>query len=473
MGTMSESRDNQAYMARLLPLSLSVIVAAGVIAGPVNASGHTACESSIEQVVVSGVTHTVETISKVGTCTWAVPANVSSVDIRLVGGGGGGGGGDSTVNGRSGGGGGAGGFVSDALEVKVAAGATINFAVGAAGAFGVGSSADGTLATNGAVGGNSSFAVSSPVLFGFASGGTGGIAASRGAGKAGIAGDGGNYDATLSGGLGKLRQGGSGGSSLSTGSLSPDVNVGFSYTGFSLSPRVLSSGGGGGDLAQFGATGAEPGSGGGGGRGSLATVTENAGFDGFAGRDGLVMVRYVVKPTTPAPAPEVPTVVPVDLVVDSAGTAGSSAKATGSNLNTLTQIKVGGVVVGFEVVGSSVIFSLPNLATGNYSVEFYTGVDKLLLKSSIQIVGSSVTNSAKKVNAGSFKGFVAIYASGYEGQRLSAKVGNDWVVVPRITNNQQNGGLFRVVEFTGAGYTLNVPIYIDRVLIETITVTTK
>ncbi|PWL21095.1 MAG: hypothetical protein DCO81_05820 [Candidatus Aquiluna sp. XM-24bin5] len=73
-----------------------------------------------------------------------------------------------------------------------------------------------------------------------------------------------------------------------------------------------------------------------------------------------------------------------------------------------------------------------------------------------------------KVNAGSFKGYVAIYAKGYEGKRLSAKVGADWVVVPTLASNFE-----RVVEFTGAGYTIAVRIYIDRVLVDTITVTTK
>ena len=73
-----------------------------------------------------------------------------------------------------------------------------------------------------------------------------------------------------------------------------------------------------------------------------------------------------------------------------------------------------------------------------------------------------------KVNAGSFKGYVAIYAKGHEGKRLSAKVGNDWVVVPALASN-----FVRVVEYTGAGYTIAVRIYIDRVLVDTITVTTK
>ena len=76
--------------------------------------------------------------------------------------------------------------------------------------------------------------------------------------------------------------------------------------------------------------------------------------------------------------------------------------------------------------------------------------------------------SATKVNAGSFKGYVALYAKGYAGQRMSAKVGKDWVVVPALASNFE-----RVVEFTGAGVDVAVRIYIDRVLVDTINLTTK
>ena len=82
--------------------------------------------------------------------------------------------------------------------------------------------------------------------------------------------------------------------------------------------------------------------------------------------------------------------------------------------------------------------------------------------------GGDAGSDDVKVNAGSFKGYVAIYAKGHEGKRLSAKVGNDWVVVPALASN-----FVRVVEYTGAGYTIAVRIYIDRVLVDTITVTTK
>ena len=74
----------------------------------------------------------------------------------------------------------------------------------------------------------------------------------------------------------------------------------------------------------------------------------------------------------------------------------------------------------------------------------------------------------RKLNAGSFKGYVALYAKGYEGKRFTAKVGKDWVVRESLESD-----FVRIVEFTGAGYTINVRMYIDRVLEKTITVTTK
>jgi len=76
--------------------------------------------------------------------------------------------------------------------------------------------------------------------------------------------------------------------------------------------------------------------------------------------------------------------------------------------------------------------------------------------------------AATKVNAGSFKGYVAVYAKGYKGQRLSAKVGKDWVIVPALASD-----FVRIVEFTGAGVDVAVRIYIDRVLVDTINLTTK
>ena len=74
-----------------------------------------------------------------------------------------------------------------------------------------------------------------------------------------------------------------------------------------------------------------------------------------------------------------------------------------------------------------------------------------------------------KVNAGSFKGYVAIYAKGHEGKRLSAKVGKDWIVIPELASRFE-----RVVDFIGqAGVELEVRIYIDRKLEDTIEMVTR
>jgi len=86
----------------------------------------------------------------------------------------------------------------------------------------------------------------------------------------------------------------------------------------------------------------------------------------------------------------------------------------------------------------------------------------------VKAVTVGAVASATKVNAGSFKGYVAVYAKGYKGSRLSAKVGKDWVIVPALASD-----FVRIVEFTGAGVDVAVRIYIDRVLMDTINLTTK
>jgi hypothetical protein len=54
---------------------------------------------------------------------------------------------------------------------------------------------------------------------------------------------------------------------------------------------------------------------------------------------------------------------------------------------------------------------------------------------------------------------------------MSAKVGNDWVVVPSI--QAATNDLFRAVEFVGAGVDISVRLYSDRVLVATIPLLTK
>ena len=118
------------------------------------------------------------------------------------------------------------------------------------------------------------------------------------------------------------------------------------------------------------------------------------------------------------------------------------------------------------------LITAPNdKGTAELTVSVPANTDIVAVSQSVG-VGQAAASADQKVNAGSFKGYVAVYARGYEGQRLSAKVGNDWVIVDPIVNNQ-GGDLHRTVEFTGAGVDIAVRIYIDRVLVDTINLTTK
>jgi hypothetical protein len=121
------------------------------------------------------------------------------------------------------------------------------------------------------------------------------------------------------------------------------------------------------------------------------------------------------------------------------------------------------VLLGATDTGSATI-------TVSYDLDGDGVVDYADFSSSVTVtVGAApVAVSTAKVNAGSFKGFVAVYARGYEGKRLSAKIGNDWVIVPALASNFE-----RVTDFTGAGVNISVRIYIDRVLTATIPLVTK
>ena len=94
--------------------------------------------------------------------------------------------------------------------------------------------------------------------------------------------------------------------------------------------------------------------------------------------------------------------------------------------------------------------------------------DILTFNQSIVVGGAATAPAAdQKLTVGSFKGFVAIYALNYTGQKLSAKVAGKWLVVEDLIRFQ------RVVRNTGAGYTIKVDLYIDGAFVRSETVVTK
>jgi hypothetical protein len=91
------------------------------------------------------------------------------------------------------------------------------------------------------------------------------------------------------------------------------------------------------------------------------------------------------------------------------------------------------------------------------------------LTSEVEVLDvAPVVASDTKVNVGSFKGYVALYAKGYKGSKMSAIVAGKWIVVPTLASDFE-----RVVRFTGAGYDITTTIYIDGVAVETFQTLTK
>jgi hypothetical protein len=90
----------------------------------------------------------------------------------------------------------------------------------------------------------------------------------------------------------------------------------------------------------------------------------------------------------------------------------------------------------------------------------YVDAKDLVTAGTTAITASGVAASETKVNVGSFKGYVALYAKGYAGQKMSAIVAGKWIVVASLASDFE-----RVVRFTGAGYTITTKIYIDGVQI--------
>jgi hypothetical protein len=135
----------------------------------------------------------------------------------------------------------------------------------------------------------------------------------------------------------------------------------------------------------------------------------------------------------------------------------------------LSAIEVSVTSVNHDGLGATTDIALP-IATDVATTSWDESKWSNLFEAQVNFLETAPA-AAQKVNAGSFKGYVALYAKGYEGSRMSAKVGNDWVVVPSVP--AATNDLFRAVEFVGAGVDISVRIYIDRVLVATIPLLTK
>ena len=91
------------------------------------------------------------------------------------------------------------------------------------------------------------------------------------------------------------------------------------------------------------------------------------------------------------------------------------------------------------------------------------GIPMVNLSAAYAQLAAGANPVEQKVTIGTFNGFIAIYTQGYEGRRLTARVAGRWLTVNPITNVPgQNYSLTR--RNTGAGFLINVEVYIDGVL---------
>jgi hypothetical protein len=156
-------------------------------------------------------------------------------------------------------------------------------------------------------------------------------------------------------------------------------------------------------------------------------------------------------------APSRPYEGPTILSVTRSALAGSEARVTGAKLNTIGQVLVNGQSTSFRLNSDgSLNFTVPNLAPGVYAVVFEIPIAQTNLTSSIEIAGSAAVETEKVLNAGSFNGYVAVYAKGYAGSELTWKIAGKWFKT-KLTENYQ---VFQRPTIY-INFPINVELYID------------
>ncbi|MDA7761499.1 leucine-rich repeat domain-containing protein, partial [Aquiluna sp.] len=133
--------------------------------------------------------------------------------------------------------------------------------------------------------------------------------------------------------------------------------------------------------------------------------------------NGLRIVR-AADPTPPTATP-----------VSGDTNAGATLVIKGTNMDRITEVKIGGTVVPITArTTTSITVTVPaGLAVGNYSITLTTDDAAVLTGGFAQVVAGEVKAATnQKVNAGSFNTYVAVYAKGYKGQRLSWKIAGKW-----------------------------------------------
>jgi hypothetical protein len=165
-------------------------------------------------------------------------------------------------------------------------------------------------------------------------------------------------------------------------------------------------------------------------------------------------------------------------------TAGQVVTYTGRRLSSVTSAYVG--TTQLTVVSTAdelLVLDVPaSMAPGVYDLVLQSSYGTLTFQQGLTVVANQELaepeNAETSVDspiltAGSFKGYVAIYTKGYEGQRLSARVAGKWLVVEELKESWKTFDYSRTVRFTGAGYAITVDLYINREFVKSVQLATK
>jgi hypothetical protein len=132
----------------------------------------------------------------------------------------------------------------------------------------------------------------------------------------------------------------------------------------------------------------------------------------------------------------------------------------GSNLNLINKAMIGPSELQFEILSNEKIRVLiPARSVGSLMLELHYSGGKLEKQLLVKPRVSS------RVNSGSFNGAIAVYAYGYAGQRLSARIDNEWIVINRLASN-----FVRLTRPSAGTQPVRVKIYVNRKLVRTMSV---